>query len=118
MARMLSVSRVVVSPENQAEYLQAIHALAGLVESRRQRLWVFRSARQADTFIEFSESPSLTSHRTRASRTDLELRLEQRLREIGRYAPDAWELWEEIPPPPPGEPAEPGDDPWDEDSEQ
>ena len=41
------------------------------------------------------------AHRARASRTDLEVKLERRLREIANYAADAWELWQEVPAPQP-----------------
>ena len=96
MARTLSVSRVTVMPENEAEYLTTVRKLAVQLERRSQRLWIFRSTETPHTFIEFSESPTLHSHRVRASRTGEELRLEMRLQSIARYAQDAWDLWEEV----------------------
>ena len=96
MPRNLSVSRVTVAAENEAEYLATVHKLAGLVERRGQRLWVFRSVQTPHTFVEFSESPTVLSHRVRASRTGEELKLEMRLQSLAHYAPDAWDLWEEV----------------------
>jgi hypothetical protein len=97
MPRALSVSRVSVASDKEAEYLVTVRQLAALAERRGQRLWVFRSADKPHTFVEFSESPSAMSHRARASRTPEELKLEMRLQTLASYAPDAWELWEEIP---------------------
>jgi hypothetical protein len=99
MPRVLTVSRVTVPPQHEAEYLRTIHALAELGGGRRQQLWVFRSRRTPHSFVEFSESPSELSHRARASRTDQEQKLERRLHEIATYAADAWDLWEEVPAP-------------------
>ena len=101
MPRVLTISRVTVAPENEPEYLRTVQALADLGQGRGQRLWVFRSAAGARTYLEFSESASLLSHRARASRTGEELRLETRLRELGQYAEDSWEVWEEVAPPAP-----------------
>jgi hypothetical protein len=96
MGRTLSVSRATVTPDNEAEYLTTVRKLAVQLERRGQRLWIFRSSETPHTFIEFSESPSLLSHRVRASRTGEELKLEMQLQSIARYAPDAWDLWEEV----------------------
>ena len=97
MPRALSVSRVTVSTANEAEYLHTVTRLAALLERRGQRLWVFRSPGRPGTFLEFNESPSPMSHRSRASRTGDELSLEMKLQTLAAYAPDAWDLWEEIP---------------------
>jgi hypothetical protein len=96
MGRALSVARVTVAADRQAEYLATIRELAALAALRGQHIWVFKSQRQADTFLEFSESPTPLSHRSLASRTPDEIRLEQRLHRAARYAPDAQELWEEV----------------------
>jgi len=96
MARTLTVSRVTVTPEHEAEYLSTVRRLAMHLERRGQRLWIFRSTDKPHTFVEFSESPTLLSHRIRASRTGEELKLEMRLQSIARYATDAWDLWEEV----------------------
>ena len=96
MPRALSVSKVTVLPEHEAEYLSTIQRLSVLADRRGQHVWVFRSVKQPHTFLEFSESPSEMSHRSRASRTGDELKLELRLQAIATYAQDAWELWEEI----------------------
>lgn len=101
MPRVLTAARVTVRPEHTEEYLQLVHQLADLGEDRGQHLWVFRNMGNAGSFLEFSESRTELSHRSRASRTDLEQRLEKRLREIATYAAGAWDLWEEVPPPDP-----------------
>jgi hypothetical protein len=96
VGRVLTISRLTVRPENEAEYLATVHALAALGAGRGQRLWVFKSSGKPYTYIECSESPTRASHRARASRTGDELRLEDRLRALATYASDAWELWEEV----------------------
>jgi len=97
MPKTLSVSRVTVSGGNEAAYLATVRQLAAVLERRGQRLWVFRNPDHPGAFLEFSESPSLMSHRARASRTGDELALEAKLQSLATYAPDAWELWEEVP---------------------
>ena len=101
MPRVLTAARVTVAPEHAGEYLELIHQLAAIGEERGQHLWVFRSMAHPGMFLEFSESRTELTHRSRASRTDLEGRLERRLREICTYAPGAWDLWEEVPEPDP-----------------
>ena len=96
MPRSLSISRVTVPADKQAEYLATVRQLAELLERRGQHLWVFKSARTPNTFVEFTESKSAMSHRARSSRTQDELRLETRLQGLAVYAADAWELWEEV----------------------
>ncbi len=98
MPRALTVSRVSVPAEHEAEYLSTVRELAVLADKRGQRLWTFRSVAHPHTFLEFSESPSALSHRSRASRLPEELRLERRLQVLAVYAPDSWEMWEEVPP--------------------
>lgn len=97
MARALTVSRVTVAPGNEEEYLSAVAELAILLERRGQHLWIFRNPRQPEQYLEFTESPSPMSHRSRASRTGDELKLEKRLAAVATYAPDAWEMWAEVP---------------------
>lgn len=96
MPRVLTISRVTVRPELEAEYVRTVHQLAELGRSRAQHLWLFRNESAPGRYVEFSESPTEMAHRLRASRTDLEERLERRLRDIAEYAPDAWELWSEV----------------------
>ena len=105
MPRALSVSRVIVAAANESEYLRTVARLAGILERRGQRLWVFRSPDRPGTFLEFNESPSPMSHRSRASRTGDELSLEMKLQTLASYASDAWDLWEEIPLHPQPEPS-------------
>jgi CO dehydrogenase/acetyl-CoA synthase beta subunit len=99
MARLLTISRVSVAPEHEAEYVRTVHLLAELAQGRSQRLWLFRSTNAPSSYVEFSEGKSELGHRARASRTDLEEKLERRLREIAEYAPGAWDMWEEVPVP-------------------
>jgi hypothetical protein len=98
MSRTLTISRVTVLPGCAEEYIQTVHALAALGAGRGQHLWLFRRPADPLSFIEFSESSAPMNHRTRASRTQRELELEQKLRNIAQYAPDAWAVWEEVPP--------------------
>jgi hypothetical protein len=97
MPRVLTVSRVTVADGREAEYLEIIGRLAALATKRGQHLWVFRHPTRAGQFLEFSESASEMSHRTRASRVGQEMRLESALRSMVTYAPDSWELWAEVP---------------------
>ena len=97
MARVLTISRVLVTPEHESEYLRIVQQLAEFVRGRAQSIWLYRNPAVAGRYIEFSESRTEMAHRVRASRTDLEERLERRLREIAEYAPDAWDLWAEVP---------------------
>jgi len=101
VTRILTVARVTVPPEHEVEYITTVHALAELGAPRGQHIWLFKSGHTNHTYLEFSESRTEMSHRTRASRTDLELRLERRLRVIAQYAPGSSELWEEVEPPEP-----------------
>lgn len=96
MPRCLSVSRATVAPEREAEYLATVRALARELGRRGQHLWLFRSETDPHTYVEFSESGSAASHRTRASRLPREQQLEHRLRSLVTYAPDAWARWEEV----------------------
>jgi hypothetical protein len=96
MARALAVSRVTVAPAAELEYLRVVGELARLSEARGRRLWVFRARGRTGSFLECSESRAVESHRTLAEPREDERRLEMRLRELVTYAPDAWELWEEV----------------------
>ncbi len=97
MGRALTVARVRVPRELEAEYLAVLAELATLGAERGQHLWAFRSDREPQLFIEFSESRSAASHRHVASRSPRELELERRLRELATYEPGATDLWDEIP---------------------
>lgn len=96
MARTLTVSRVQVRPGAEPEYLAAVGALASLAESRGWHLWVFRSSINPQLFLECSESRSAQSHRSVGERPADERRLEERIRAVATYQPDAWDLWEEV----------------------
>ncbi|HMV33639.1 MAG: hypothetical protein U0104_11045 [Gemmatimonadales bacterium] len=98
MGRVLTISRVTVPPDREAEYVRTVHLLAELGGQRGRSLWLFRQQGSGGRFIEFSESRTELTHRARASRTDLEQKLEARLRELATYEADAWDLWDEVPP--------------------
>jgi hypothetical protein len=95
--RALTVSRVTVAEGKEEEYLAVVAELAVLLERRGQHLWIFRNPKHTEQFLEFTESPSPMSHRSRASRTGDELKLEKRLAGLATYAADAWEMWSEVP---------------------
>ena len=96
MARTLSVARVKVAAERQGDYLAAIRDLATIAAMRGQHIWVFKSQRDPELFLEFSESPTPLSHRNVASRTQEELQLERRLLAAGSYGQESGELWDEV----------------------
>ena len=97
MARVLTACRVRVPAHAEAEYLATLRELAGFASARGQRIWLFRNARDPRLFLEFSESATEMSHRAQASRLPEEIKLEKRLQALATYAPDAWELWSEVP---------------------
>ncbi len=107
MPRLLTIARVTVPPEHEAEYVRTVHALAELGAGRGQHLWLFHGNGEPGQYLEFSESRTERSHRVRASRTDMEAKLEQRLHQIARYEPGSWDLWEEVPAVASDDPAEP-----------
>jgi len=96
MTRTLTVSRVRVRPGAEPEYLAAVAALAALAEQHGWHLWVFRAPGDPQLFLECSESRSAETHRVRAGRPADEQRLEERIRAVATYQPDAWDLWEEV----------------------
>ena len=96
MARALAVSRVTVPPAAEPEYLKVVGELARLSEGRGRHLWVFRAPGRSGAFLECSESRTVASHRAVIEPREDERRLEIRLRALAAYAPDAWELWEEV----------------------
>lgn len=96
MARALTLSRVRVRQAAEREYLDAIGELSQLAEARGWHLWLFRSPTDPELYLECSESRSQESHRVRAQRPDDEQRLEDRLRAVAAYEPNAWEVWMEV----------------------
>ena len=86
-----------VPPQNETEYVSTLRELSQFADARGQRIWLFRNAKDPRLFIEFSESPTEMSHRAQASRLPEEIQLEKKLKQLGTYAPDAWELWSEVP---------------------
>jgi hypothetical protein len=96
MPRALTVSRVRVPRQAEGEYLAAVGELTALAEARGWHLWLFRSPSDPELFLECSESRNLESHRIRPQRPTDELQLENRIRAIASYEPDAWEVWTEV----------------------
>src|SRR5213083_3641800 len=97
MPKVLTASRLRVPAANEADYVATLRDLCQFADARGQRIWVFRNARDPRLFIEFSESATEMSHRAQASRLPEEIKLERRLQALATYAPDAWELWSEVP---------------------
>ncbi|MGH7529216.1 MAG: hypothetical protein ACREMN_02445 [Gemmatimonadales bacterium] len=97
MPKVLTAARVRVPASNETEYINTLRELCQFAEARGQRIWLFRNAKDPRLFIEFSESPTEMSHRAQASRLPEEIQLEKRLQSLATYAPDAWELWSEVP---------------------
>ncbi len=97
MPKVLTAARVRVAASNETEYVSTLRELSQFAEARGQRIWLFRNAKDPRLFIEFSESPTEMSHRAQASRLPEEIKLEKRLQGLATYAPDAWELWSEVP---------------------
>jgi len=97
MPKVLTAARVRVAATNETEYVNTLRELSQFAEARGQRIWLFRNAKDPRLFIEFSESPTEMSHRAQASRLPEEIKLEKRLQTLATYAPDAWELWSEVP---------------------
>jgi len=97
MPKVLTAARVRVAASNETEYVSTLRELSQFAEARGQRIWLFRNAKDPRLFIEFSESPTEMSHRAQASRLPEEIKLEKRLQSLATYAPDAWELWSEVP---------------------
>jgi len=81
----------------QTEWLGVVARLAALLGARGQHLWVFRSERDPELWLEFSESKERATHRAVAPRDAAEAELEARLRTLARYEPDPSVLWTEEP---------------------
>lgn len=97
MPKVLTAARVRVPAANELDYFATLRELAQFADARGQRIWVFRNAKDPRLFIEFSESQTEMSHRAQASRLPEETKLEKKLQSLVTYAPDAWELWNEVP---------------------
>jgi hypothetical protein len=97
MPKVLTAARVRVPTQNETEYVNTLRELSQFADARGQRIWLFRNAKDPRLFIEFSESPTENTHRAQASRLPEEIQLEKRLQALATYAPDAWELWSEVP---------------------
>jgi len=97
MPRTLSCSLVRVPGGAQDEWLSVVARLATLLEARGQHLWVFRSERDPELWLEFSEAKDRAVHRAVAPRSAEESALEGQLRQLARYEPDPSVLWTEVP---------------------
>ena len=97
MARVLTVARVRVAVEHQAEYLSVLAEIDAVGRARGRHLWVFRSGREPDTFLECSESGAPGDHRAVAPAAGREAALEARLRELAPRDASADALWHELP---------------------
>jgi hypothetical protein len=95
--RALKVGRVTVNPGDEASYVQTVHALAALARERGLNIWVFRHGQEPGSFCEFIEGASEAA--LRESWTPDEAMLITRLRRIAAYAPEAADLWHEVPSP-------------------
>ena len=97
MPRTLSCALVRVPATAEAEWLQVAARLADRLAVRGQHLWVFRSERDPELWLEFSEAADRAAHRAVAPRSPEEQALETRLRALARYEPDPSVLWTEVP---------------------
>jgi hypothetical protein len=96
MPRALAVARVTVPAGQERAYLRAAGELAAALRVRGQHLWLFRHPTRTDAFLEFRESGSDAVH-TASAPTPAEARLTRALRALGAYAPEADDLWLEVP---------------------
>ena len=99
MARVLTAARVAVRPENEAEWLATIHALAARLGMRGQHLWVFRQRGAPSSFLEFSEGRDDGTHRRHGPADPAEAALESTLHRLAEYATDHEDVWDEVPAP-------------------
>jgi len=97
MPRTLSCALVRVPEDRRPEWLATVAKLAAALAARGQHLWVFKSERDPELWLEFSEAGDRASHRAVAPRSAEEQALEARLRQLARYEPDSSVLWTEVP---------------------
>lgn len=97
MPRTLSCALVRVPAASLEEWRAVVAQLAARLEGRGQHLWVFRSERDPELWLEFSEAKDRAGHRMVAPRGPDEQELEDRLRRLARYEPDPSALWTEVP---------------------
>jgi hypothetical protein len=93
VARVLTASRAAVAEPREAAYLEVVGRLAAAYRARGEHFWVFRSRSAAGCYLEFRErqdGPVATAP------NDPVGTLENELRQLVRYADDAWELWDEV----------------------
>src|ERR1041384_4331161 len=87
MPRTLSCALVRVPAPAQAVWLLVAAQLAARLSARGQHLWVFKSERDPELWLEFSEAGERAAHRAVAPRSPEEQGLEARLREPARAQP-------------------------------
>ncbi len=95
MPRALTVARVTVPPDREAEYLAGAAALAAELGRRGQHLWLFRHPRAPGCFLEFREAADGAAH-TAVAPTPEEARLAARLASLARRDDGADALWSEV----------------------
>ena len=93
MARTLTAARAMVRPEDEPGYLGLLAERAEAARRRGARFWIFRNRSTPGAFLEFTE----TADDRAGARSAEEIEIEGRMRELAMYAPDAEELWEELP---------------------
>lgn len=96
MARTLTVTRVRVAVEQQADYLAVLAEIDALGRGLGRHLWVFRGA-DPEVFLEFSESGAMEDHRAVRAAAGREAELEARLQALGSRDASGDELWHEVP---------------------
>jgi hypothetical protein len=97
VARVLTAVQVTVRPEDEAEWLATIHALATRLGIRGQHLWVFRQREDPTTFLEFSEGKDDAHHRRHGPADAVEAGLEATLRRLAEYPTESPATWDEVP---------------------
>jgi len=97
MPRVLTAARVRVPAASRADYVATLRALSRFAGERGERIWVFQSGADPQAYLEFSESAGPARRPRQGARAPEEVELEARLHRIASYAPDARELWTEVP---------------------
>ncbi len=96
MSRALTVTRLRVPEGHRAEYLAVLAELEYLGRERGRHLWVFRSALDADLFVEFSEAGGEGDLRQKSPATGREAELEARWRALVSVEGPADAPWLEV----------------------
>ena len=92
MTRTLTVARARVPETAVQQYRALLPERAAAANRRGARFWVFQSASEDGTYLEFTEAPDGSA----GARTAEEIAIERRMRELALYGPDAEAVWEEV----------------------